>query len=580
MPAPLLPFRRNASKEARSIDSALSHPLFHGFTDPSRALGNGDIVVVGAGLAGLFTALRLAPLPVTVVAAAPLGEGASSVWAQGGIAAAVGEGDTPERHAADTIAAGDGLVDPRVARVVAQEAPARIADLLRYGVPFDRDLAGHFVLSREAAHSARRVVRVAGDRAGSAIMQALIAAVRATPSIRVLERYEALDLILDAGSGAGARCAGVRLIRRDAAGAGTFDFMPASAVVLATGGASALYAVTTNPVYACGEALAFAARAGAVISDAEFVQFHPTAIDVGIDPAPLASEALRGEGATMINRSGERFLLRLHPDGELGPRDIVARGVFSELASGRGAFLDCRIAIGARFPQAFPTVYAHCRAGGIDPVTQPIPVAPAAHYHMGGVATDLSGRTSIEGLWAVGEVAATGLHGANRLASNSLLEAVVMGARTAGDIARLVVPDGARPVAKTYRVAEERALDRAYRDDLLARLRQTMSQHVGVVRNGPDLARAVQTLREIGVEAVGDRSLVNMALAAEIIAGSALLRSESRGAHFRSDFSEPVESLRRRSAVTLDTIRAATPAVPAVGGPPVSVAPFVAELSL
>jgi L-aspartate oxidase len=197
-----------------------------GFADPADALGAGDIVVIGAGLAGLFTALRLAPLPVTVVAAAPLGEGASSVWAQGGIAAAVGEGDTPERHAADTIAAGDGIVDAHVANVVAAEAPQRIADLLRYGVPFDRDLAGHFVLSREAAHSEPRVVRVSGDRAGAAIMQSLIAAVKATPSIRVLEGYEALDLISDAGTGNADRISGVRLVRAEASGASTFDFMP------------------------------------------------------------------------------------------------------------------------------------------------------------------------------------------------------------------------------------------------------------------------------------------------------------------------------------------------------------------
>ena len=545
------------------MDSAHSKSLTRGFADPRSPFASGDIVIVGAGLAGLFTALRLAPLPVTGVAAAPLGEGASSVWAQGGVAAAVGEGDTPEQHAADTIAAGDGLVDAHVARTVADEAHLRIADLLRYGVPFDRDLAGHLVLSREAAHSRRRVVRVSGDRAGAAIMQALIAAVRATPSIRVLERYEALDLLLDAGSGSGSasRCSGVRLIRRDADGAGTFDFMPASAVVLATGGASALYSVTTNPVYACGEALAFAARAGAVISDAEFVQFHPTAIDTGADPAPLASEALRGEGATLIDRNGERFMLRLHPDGELAPRDVVARGVFGEIALGKGAFLDCRAAIGARFPQAFPTVYAHCRAAGIDPVMQPIPVAPAAHYHMGGVATDLSGRTSIEGLWAVGEVAATGLHGANRLASNSLLEAVVLGARVAADIARLAEPERARPVAKTYRVDEGGLLEEAHRAHLLARLRQTMSLYVGVVRNGPDLLRALEIVREIGAEAAGDRSLVNMALAAEMIAGSALLRPESRGAHFRSDHPEPVEALRHRSAVTLDDIRSASAAL-------------------
>jgi len=337
--------------------------------------------------------------------------------------------------------------------VVAAEAPDRIADLLRYGVPFDRDLEGHFVLSREAAHSQKRVVRVSGDRAGAAIMQSLIAAVRATPSIRVLERYEAIDLIMDAGSGGAARATGVRLVAgADDKGRGTFDFLPASAVVLATGGAGALYSVTTNPIYARGEAIAFAARAGAVIADAEFVQFHPTAIDAKVDPAPLASEALRGEGATLINGKAERFMSKLDPAGDLAARDIVARGVFAEIAAGRGAFLDCRTAIGSAFPRAFPTVYEHCRAAGIDPVTQPIPVAPAAHYHMGGVSTDLSGRTSLEGLWAVGEVASTGLHGANRLASNSLLEAAVLGARAADDIRRLIAPAVARPIARTYHV--------------------------------------------------------------------------------------------------------------------------------
>jgi L-aspartate oxidase len=504
----------------------------------------------------LFTALRLAPLPVTVVAAAPLGQGASSVWAQGGIAAAVGEGDTPEQHAADTIAAGGGIVDRHVAEVIAAEAPARIADLLRYGVPFDRDLAGHFVLSREAAHGQARIVRVSGDRAGAAIMQALIAAVKATPSIRVLEGYDAMDLILEAGSGGEGRVSGVRLVRTEAKGTGTFDFMPASAVVMATGGAGALYSVTTNPIYARGEAIAFAARAGAVIADAEFVQFHPTAIDAHIDPAPLASEALRGEGATLINAAGFRFMRALDPAGELAARDIVARGVFAEIAAGRGAFLDCREAIGTAFPKEFPTVYAHCLAAGIDPVTQPIPIAPAAHYHMGGVATDLAGRTSLEGLWAVGEVASTGLHGANRLASNSLLEAVVLGARVASDIANLVPPHSAHPIARTYRAASERALDEARRSGLVGELRHTMSEHVGVVRNGAGLEQALAILSAIGEEAGDDRLVVNMALAAEIIAGSALMRTESRGAHYRSDFPEPAASLAHRSAVTLADIRA------------------------
>ena len=530
--------------------------LPQGFADPGHPLDRGDIVVIGAGLAGLFTALRLAPLPVTVVAAAPLGQGASSVWAQGGIAAAVGEGDTPESHAADTIAAGGGIVDAHVAAVVAGEAPARIADLLRYGVPFDRDLAGHFALSREAAHSRARVVRVSGDRAGAAIMHALIAAARAAPSIRILEGYEATDLILDAGTGDGGRVTGVRLVRTEADGIGTFDFMPSSAVVVATGGAGALYSVTTNPIYARGEAIAFAARAGAVIADAEFVQFHPTAIDAHVDPAPLASEALRGEGAKLVNANGERFMERLDPAGDLAQRDVVARGVFAEIAAGRGAFLDCRDSIGAHFPTSFPTVYGHCMAAGIDPVTQLIPVAPAAHYHMGGVATDLAGRTSLEGLWAVGEVASTGLHGANRLASNSLLEATVLGARVADDIRRIVSPAIAHPIAKTYRAASDRPRDDARRGQLIALLRRTMSEHVGVVRSGPGLEKALAVLREIAAEAGDDMLVANMALAGEVIAGSALARSESRGAHFRSDFPDSVTALARRSFVTLADIRA------------------------
>ncbi len=276
-------------------------------------------------------------MPVTVLAAARLGEGASSVWAQAGIAAAVGTDDSPALHAADTIAAGAGIVDEAVARFVTEEGPARIADLVGYGVPFDRDAQGRFLLSQEAAHSRRRVVHVSGDRTGAAIMKALIAKVRATPSIRVLDGYEADELITADG-----QVAGVRLVRPAAFGNGSYEFFPACAVVLATGGIGALYAVTTNPGYARGEAIAMAARAGAVIADAEFVQFHPTAINVGADPAPLATEALRGEGATLVNAQGERFMLRIDPRGELGPRDIVARGVFAEIAAGRGAFLDCR----------------------------------------------------------------------------------------------------------------------------------------------------------------------------------------------------------------------------------------------
>src|ERR1700733_8926683 len=293
-----------------------------------------DVVIVGGGLAGLFCALKLAPRRVTAISAAPLGEGASTAWAQGGIAAAVAEGDSAEAHAADTIAVGAGLVDEAVALGLAREAGARIRDLLHYGVAFDRDLEGKLAVGREAAHSARRIVHVRGDMAGNAIIAALIGAVRGTPSIRVIEGYVAEALLTEDGAVTG-------LQLREVANTAAKPITVASrAVVLATGGIGHLYAVTTNPAEASGLGLAIAARAGAVIADPEFVQFHPTAIMVGRDPAPLATEALRGEGATLINDRGERFMPARHPLAELAPRDVVARGGFAEIAARHGAFLD------------------------------------------------------------------------------------------------------------------------------------------------------------------------------------------------------------------------------------------------
>ncbi|MEQ1672954.1 MAG: L-aspartate oxidase, partial [Hyphomicrobium sp.] len=414
----------------------------------------------------------------------------------GGIAAAVGEGDSTDKHAADTIAAGAGIVDETIAHMVADEAPERIRDLLSYGVPFDRDLEGHYVLSKEAAHSEKRVVRVSGDRAGAAIMQALIAAVRTCPSIRVLEGFAADDLIADDG-----HVEGVRLIRPAALGNGTYEFVPASAVVLATGGVGALFALTTNPAYARGEAIAMAARAGAVIADAEFVQFHPTAIDAGIDPAPLATEALRGEGAILVNNLGERFMTKIDPRGELAARDVVARGVFAEIQAGRRVFLDCREAIGARFDAAYPTVFEHCQRAGINPVTELIPVAPAEHYHMGGIATDERGRSSISGLWAVGEVASTGLHGANRLASNSLLEATVYGARVAADIRSVLPQDHVGHFVEPKRVPGNRPADPQLRAEAVSALRSIMTTHVGVVRTAKGLRTALAALKAIAQQA-------------------------------------------------------------------------------
>jgi L-aspartate oxidase len=500
-----------------------------------------EVVIVGGGLAGLFCALKLAPRPVTVITAAPLGEGASSAWAQGGIAAAVADGDSAEAHAADTIAAGAGLVDADVAFSLAREAPARIDDLLHYGVPFDRDLEGRLAVGREAAHSARRIVHVQGDRAGQAILAALTAAVRTTPSIRVVEGYLAEELLTENGA-----VTGLRLRRADDPIAKPVT-IAAGAIVLATGGIGHLYAVTTNPPEASGTGLAIAARAGAVIADPEFVQFHPTAIMVARDPAPLATEALRGEGALLINGRGERFMPSVHPLAELAPRDIVARGVFAEIAVGRGAFLDARDALGARFAEKFPTVYASCRAAGIDPAQEPIPVAPAEHYHMGGIAVDARGRSSLQGLWAAGEVSCTGAHGANRLASNSLLEAVVYAARVAEDILGGEMPT-------TRRLAGQPVLRNCTFPTLAARnLRAVMTSHVGVIRDRAHLTEAVRSFAAIERD-TGNIALRNMATTALLVAASAVARQESRGGHYRSD--HPAESpLARRTMTTLAQAR-------------------------
>jgi L-aspartate oxidase len=508
---------------------------------PAKAPGG--VAIVGAGLAGLFTALKLAPLPVTVISAARFGEGASSLWAQGGIAAAVAEGDTAEAHAADTVAAGAGIVDEKIALVMAREARERIEDLLLYGVPFDKDLEGRLALGREAAHGRSRILHVKGDTAGRAIMHALTEAVRKTPSITVLEGLAARDLVLRDG-----RVAGIELAPAgDPHGHGFV--LPASSVLLATGGAGQLYSVTTNPREARGEGIAIAARAGAIIADAEFVQFHPTAINIGRDPAPLATEALRGEGALLINARGERFMRAVHDDAELAPRDIVARAVYREVASGRGAFLDCR-KLGAKLAEHFPTVVAASRAAGIDPAREPIPVAPAAHYHMGGILTDASGRSTVEGLWACGEVASTGAHGANRLASNSLLEAVVFGARVAKDIASTSRPSSLKAVAHEPRVSGATAHERD--DDAVRTLRHAMTQGAGVIRDEGSLKIALGAIATLERSGSDDRRLANMLTSAKLIAAAALARKESRGAHFRSDFPLPDAALAKRSFLTLE----------------------------
>ena len=498
----------------------------------------GRVVIVGAGLGALYAALNLAPHPVLLISPENLGQGASSAWAQGGIAAAMTAADSPEAHAADTVRAGAGTVDAAVAVSVTAEARAHILELTAMGTPFDRDAQGGYVLSREAAHGLARVVRVRGDQAGHEIMAALIAEVARTPSVQVLEGVMAVGLHRE-----GDRITGVAVTGAD--GATRPILLQGAAVLLAGGGSGGLYALTTNPPRIRGQVIGMAARAGAVIADAEFVQFHPTAIDMGEDPAPLATEALRGEGAVLINRDGQHFMRAVHPDAELAPRDIVARAIFAETQAGRRPMLDTRLAIGAEIIDRFPAVAAACHRGGIDPVTQPIPVAAAAHYHMGGIAVSQEGRSSLSGLWACGEASATGLHGANRLASNGLLEALVYGRRAARDIARGLT-DAAQPMV----VLSFQPCARPPFADLIAELRHLMTDHVGVIRNAHGLKTALRRIAALEAQAFGDANVLNMTATASLIAAAALLREESRGAHCRSDFPEAKSELAQRSHLT------------------------------
>lgn len=491
-------------------------------TAPSQSLSSGagdassdDVLIIGAGLAGLFLALNLAPRRCTVISPAPIATAASSAWAQGGLAAALDPTDTAEEHAADTVAAGAGLVDPIVARLIAEEGAARVMDLLELGVPFDRTPDGALALSLEAAHSRPRVARVAGDLAGRAIMDALSVAAKSAPSITLIETAKAVALMRDDNN----RVAGVALRHAD----GQLTARIALETVLCTGGSGGLFGVTTNPTSARGDALAMAYEAGALIADTEFVQFHPTALDFGRDPAPLATEALRGEGSILVNTDGKPFMASYHKNAELAPRDEVARAIHAERAAGRGAFLDATKSVGAAFPEHFPTVFNACRLASLDPRVSPMPVSTAAHYHMGGIVADFWGRSSVDGLSVCGECASTGAHGANRLASNSLLEAVVFADRIAR---RLRDADLDRP-AKSFGIVPA-----DLPDNMLQTLRNRMAEDCGVVRNKAGLNALVNWLRETE-EAFGP---ARATVAARLIAEPAMSREESRGGHYRDDF--------------------------------------------
>jgi L-aspartate oxidase len=488
-----------------------------------------DFLVIGSGVAGLRAAAALAARgSVLVLTKAGEPSESNTGYAQGGIAAAIGDDDSAALHARDTEAAGDGLCDPDAVRVLVGDGPAYVRELAAWGAAFDRDADGRFALGREGAHSVRRVLH-ARDATGREISRVLWQRVSALAGVTVERDARAVNLIVDHGT-----CLGARYASR-----GRTIEARAAATLLATGGAGRVYRETTNPPVATGDGVALAWRAGAAVADMEFVQFHPTVMAVPGTPRFLLSEALRGDGAYLLNVHGERFMTRYEPAGELASRDLVARAMVREAErTGAPVTLSLRHLDAPWVRQRFPTLAAACRERGLDLATDAIPVSPAAHYVMGGVATDIDGRTTLPGLYAAGEVACTGVHGANRLASNSLLEGLVFGARAA---AAMLAAPRAGAIARTRRRRPMPEADAATTVPDAGDVQALMWRDVGVVRDADGLAGAVTTLdgwrRAVdAADPAATAPVSSLVTVAWLIARGALDRQESRGGHARADF--------------------------------------------
>lgn len=519
-----------------------------------------DVVVVGSGVAGLTAALRCeaAGLTTVVVTKARLDDG-STRWAQGGIAAALGEGDTPAQHLDDTLVAGAGLCDEEAVRLLVTEGPDAVRRLIATGARFDESAEGGLELTREGGHHRRRIAHAGGDATGAEISRALVEAVRAR-GMRTIENALVLDLLTDADG----RTAGVTL---HVMGEGQHDgvgAVHAPAVVLATGGMGQVFSATTNPAVSTGDGVALALRAGAEVSDLEFVQFHPTVLFLGPEAEgqqPLVSEAVRGEGAHLVDADGVRFMVGQHELAELAPRDIVAKGIMRRMREqdAEHMYLDARHFGAEMWERRFPTILAACRAHGIDPVTEPVPVAPAAHYASGGVRTDSHGRTTVPGLYACGEVACTGVHGANRLASNSLLEGLVYAERIAADIARGDLPARVpQPLPHS-----DRPTHPLLPPEARFTIQRIMTRGAGVLRSAASLSRAADGLHRLHADArealdengktaepgVDTWEATNLLCVARVLVAAARQREETRGCHWREDRPERDDTAWRRHIV-------------------------------
>ena len=509
-----------------------------------------DVVVVGSGVAGLTAALHASEAGEVLLVTKVLVDDGSTRWAQGGVAAALGADDSPEDHLQDTLVAGVGLCDVDAVRVLCTEGPERLRQLIEWGAAFDRDPSGELSLTREGGHHRDRIVHAGGDATGAEVQRALVAAVKASPRIRLVEHALVLDLLRTADG----RAAGVTL---HVLGEGTQDGVGAvlaRAVVLATGGMGQVYASTTNPAVSTGDGVALALRAGAAVADLEFVQFHPTSLYLGpgaTGQQPLVSEAMRGEGAFLVDADGERVItVADHPLADLAPRDVVAKAIHRRMLEQgvEHVFPDARGLGEARLLQRFPTIVARCRQAGVDPVTEPVPVAPAAHYASGGVRTDLHGRTDVPGLYACGEVACTGVHGANRLASNSLLEGLVFAARIGADLVRELPPQG-EPLPGA---GEAGLLDPSVREELA----RAMTSGAGVLRSAESLAETARRLEELGLrtsDAPGPAAweASDLHAVATALVAAAARREETRGAHWREDHPEASDRWRGHLVTTL-----------------------------